>query len=358
MKRRILHIAPFNTANVPYTMVKAERKLGFESRLITLAENAFGFPEDICLDLPFLRTRGMNRIKMSVSDPARNRVGNVHEIPEVIPRKWQPAGFLEDRLIRFREFTWKNRVKNALTAVDVLKMDTIQLDGGLEFYRNGRTISTLKNAGKKIICCYTGSDLRVRGVIPEIDELSDLNVSVEFDHIYFHPNIHHVFFPFDIESVPAEYKKPHETIRIGHAPTNREAKGTDTILAVLGRLQASFPLEIILIEGLSHKEAMQRKGECDIFVDQLGDLGYGVNSLEALAMGIPVATSLVRGFAERYPEHPFVEIDDKTMESKLITYLKDSQLRKALGEKGRDWVKDFHDPLRVVRKIHELAGMG
>ena len=352
---RILHIAPFNTANVPYTFMETERKLGFDSRLITLGKNSFGFPEDICLKLPFLRTPGIKKLKQIVSSSDRLQIENVHHIPSSIPKVWKPNGAIESKLIQFREKIWKKKIRQALLEVDVAHVDVLQLDGGLEFYRDGRVIKRLKEAGKKIICCYTGSDLRVRGVIPEVDESSNMNFSVEFDHLLFHPDIHHVFFPFDSSQFKKSKKQSTGQLRIGHAPTNRQAKGSDRIISELKKLQAYHSVEIVLIENMQYKEALQLKSTCDIFIDQIGDLGYGINSLEALAMEIPVASSLVRNFSSHYPDHPFIEISGETLASKLKQLIGNEELRQKLGRKGRGWVKKYHNPEKVVQQIHELA---
>ena len=354
---KILHIAPFNTAGVPFAFVKAERELGYDSRLVTLGKNPFGYEEDICLNLPFLQTPGINLLRRVVSGPSRSLVDNIHRIPNEIPRQWQPAGFIEAALIQIREKLWARKIGMFLSETGIINFDVIQLDGGLEFYRDGRTIKQLHNLEKKIICCYTGSDLRVRGVIPEIDRLAHLNVTVEFDHTFFHPNIHHVFFPFDV--APFEVR-PHTTqspVRIGHAPTSRKAKGSDQIIQELKQLQKSHNIEITLIENLPYKEALNLKATCDIFVDQVGDLGYGINSLEALAMGIPVATSLVKGFSAACPRHPFIEVNGAPLVDKLQPLLNNPGLREKEGLRGRAWVKEYHDPLKVVRSIHELAGV-
>jgi len=354
---RILHIAPFNTANVPYSFVQAERKLGHFSQLITLGKHRYDLPEDICLNLPFLQTLGLNYLKNVISSSDRLVVDNVHRIPESIPKVWQPNGWLEEKFIQFRERIWKSKINALLNEMDVESFDVFQLDGGLEFYRNGRIVQKLKQKEKKIICCYTGSDLRVRGVIPEIDELSDLNVTVEYDHLLFHPNIHHVFFPFDADHFQLKEKNNCDTLRIGHAPTNRLAKGSDQIIAELEKLKLSHSIEIVLIENLPYEEALRIKATCDIFIDQIGDLGYGINSLEAFAIGIPVASSLVEGFSSTNPNHPFIEIDAHSIATKLIPILEDFDLRKKLGEKGREWVQKYHDPVKVVQKIHQLAGI-
>ncbi len=354
---KILHIAPFNVAGVPIAFVKAERQLGHESRLITLARHPYGYEEDICLDLPFADLSSLNFVKRLFSSPEKLSVTNVHKIPEKIPLEWRPHGLAERGLIRLREWLWKPAVRRIQKEIDFWNFDLYQLDGGLEFFRGGQTVRRLKELGKKVVACYTGSDLRVRGVIPEIDRLADATVSVEFDHIFFHPAVHPVLFPFFPEQFRPVGARNRYPVRIGHAPSNRAAKGTDHILRELEALQKEVRVEIVLIEGLPYEKALELKQTCDLFVDQIGDLGYGINALEALAFGIPVATSLVKGFAEKFPDHPFIDVTNGKIAEKLRPFVEDVSLRAVIGARGRAWLERVHDAREVVRRIHKLAGL-
>lgn len=47
--------------------------------------------------------------------------------------------------------------------------------------------------GKKIVNCYYGSDLRSRGIIKEMDDLADLSLTTEYDHLSMKNNIHYIF---------------------------------------------------------------------------------------------------------------------------------------------------------------------
>jgi len=354
---KILHIAPFNVANVPLTFVRAERKSGHQSRLITLARNPHGFPEDICLNLPYLNFKGLVPFKRLIGGKSRTTVSNIKPQPGRFPPTWQPNKS-ESLFISLREMRWKPIINNAYRQYQLDRFDVIQLDGGIGFFRDGRDIVRLKQQGKKIICCYTGSDLRLRGVIPRIDKISDLNITVEYDHLKLHPNIHHVFFPFDAEKFkPLPYRDDDEIIRIGHAPTNRAAKGSDRIIAVVKELEQNYPVKLVLIENLPYQEAIKRKAQCHIFIDQIGDLGYGINSLESLAMGIPTCSCLAPGFDEQYPDHPFVVIDSENLKSRLVTLIRDKKLRRKKARQGPMWVKKYHDPVGVVERIHALANL-
>ena len=351
---KILHIAPFNIAGVPSSFVEAERKIGHHSRLITFSRTARNYPEDICLDLPMMNP-GLLGLAHRIFP--RGKVTNRYEPPAAIPRIWQPKNLVEKSLLQVRESLWKPIISDAYQKYDIEQFDVIQLDGGMGFFRDGRIIERLKSSGKRIICCYTGSDLRVRGVIPRIDALSDLNITVEFDHQKLHPDIHHVMFPFDAERFRPVERKKKTLLRIGHAPTSRLAKGSDHIIPIVRQLQIDYPVRLVLIENLPYDEALARKSECDIFIDQLGDLGYGINSLEALAMKIPVCSCLATGFAEHYPDHPFVVVNETNLREKLISLINDPEERQKLGDKGSEWVREHHDAVKVVKRVHRLAGI-
>ncbi len=353
---KILHIAPINTSGVPGQMVLAERKLGFDSRLVTLFRDERDYFQDICLNLPFIDFHITKWVKKYVSSPDKLVVNNIAKKPGRIPIQWVPHTPAERVLVDLRDKLWVPAISRTVDRYRLDRFDVFQLDGGLGFFRSGRFICKMKARRKKVICCYTGSDLRTRGVIPVIDSLSDLNVTVEYDHLQLHPKIYHVFFPFD--TADFQPRRPSDgKVRIGHAPTNRAAKGSDDILAVLNALKAEIDFDIVLIQNLPYRQALTLKQTCDIFIDQIGDLGYGINSLEALAMGIPCCSCLAAGFERQHPDHPFVVVDKSNLFDKVKQLVLSPRRRREIGERGRMWVRKVHDAQNVVRKIHRLAGL-
>jgi len=353
---KIIHIAPVNTAGVPYAFMDAERRLGHDSRLVTFHRHPNNFPEDICLDLPFFTFPGITGVKKVLH---HNKAPvQTHQFQSRIsgyPPTWRPSNSIERLLIRLRETSWKYKLTKFIDEIDLYSFDIVQLDGGLDFYRDARLVQSLKEQGKTIVCCYTGSDLRIRGVIPAIDQLADLNITVEFDHLKLHPHIHHVFFPFRWEDMPTRnVASSSGKVVIGHAPTNRAAKGSDIIIGQVNSLIHEYPIELMLIENMPYQDALRLKSNCDIFIDQIGNLGYGINSLEALAMGIPTCSCLAPGFEEMYPDHPFVTVDEMNLKSKLAELIQHKELRVKKGAYGKKWVTTHHDSLKVTQKIHKL----
>ncbi len=348
---KILHFAVENYARVPATLVKAERKLGHDSYLVTLYKTFQRFDdEDFCLDLPFVATDYLKFWKR-LSSPQKSTLTNRRRQIINRPPVWTPANVVDGVMFKARDFIWEGRVRKFLQAIDIESFDILFLDGGVGFLRSGKIVRELHKKGTRIMVCYCGSDLRTRGIIPAVDELAEHRFTFEFDHTLLYPGLKFMPFPFEL----IEFEKPVQNycdkIRIGHAPTNRYAKGTEAILKQIEVLQKKYPLEIVLIENLPHGGALKLKASCDIFVDTIGELGYGVNSLEALAMGIPTAVEILPDFEAVLGEHPFINVSADTITDKLTPFIESVDLREEWGKKGKEWVKRKHDPVHVASQI-------
>ncbi len=354
---RILHIAPLNTAGVPIALVKAERALGHDSRLVTLARDPRGYPEDLCLDLPLSDPVLAGMFKRALCPRRSLAQDTALAKPGPRPLRWRPAQPLAAALFRLRDKLQRPLVEQAIRRDRLDEFDVYQLDGGHGFLKYDPFIPAWHARGKKVVCCYLGSDLRRRGVMPGIDEIADRSVTVEWDHLDLHSTIQHVFFPFDCSAFPVRARENSGKLRIGHSPSSRAAKGSDAIIAAVRVLEKTHPVELVLIENLPHADALAVKATCDIGVDQIGDLGYGISALEWLAMGVPVATCVAANMRKAGIGHPFVEIDRDSIVPQLATLITDQALRQRLGAEGRAWLERTHDAQATVRRIHQLAGI-
>src|SRR4030095_7534283 len=190
--------------------------------------------------------------------------------------------------------------------------DIYHLESGNDFFRDSRFMKQQKRAGKKIVCFYHGTDVRSRGVIKEIHELSDLNLTSELDLLDMYPGLRYLFLPIDTEAVkPPDVKRENDKIKIAHATRSRDNKGTDFIVNVVNSLAEKLPVEMVLMENVPHSECMMIKSKCDIYVDQLADRGvwgYGMSSVESLAMGLVTCTFLNEKYLEFIPGHRFINV--------------------------------------------------
>ncbi|MFC1562824.1 glycosyltransferase [candidate division KSB1 bacterium] len=349
---KILHIAPFNIAGVPIQFVKAQRKLGIESRLITFQKSFYDYEEDICLNLPFIKknlsTDFLRNLKKNFLKTSHNKnSNNIH-----IPHYWKPANLLEKTFFNIRDSIWEYIINRTDVGFDIFDFDIYQLNCGLGFLRNGKILKKIKAKNKKIVAVYLGSDLRKRGAIPVVDHISDINFTVEFDHLKLHNKINFIFFPFDT-SEHSIAKNENKILRICHATTNRDFKSTDKIISIIKNLETSYPIKLILIEKMKHTEALKVKSTCDIVIDQLGDLGYGYNSLESMAMGIATCTELIPEYEKFIPDHSFINVNEKNLKEKIIQLVEDKEYRLKKGLEARSWVEKYHDSVKVVKSMIE-----
>jgi hypothetical protein len=353
----VLHIAPENTAGVPYNVTSMQNKFGMPSRLVTFYKIPFSFPEDICLNLPIPRSR----LAMKWRDLKLKKIQG--EIKEKDADKWtylphfEPKNFAEKIYMFYREKRNQAKFLAVLEKINADSFDVIHFDGGIDFFMDSRLAKKWKSQGKKIVNCYYGDDLRTRGIVREMDELSDLNLTFEYDHTLRHPNINFLFFPFDtsgIEYISDEIYNSSKRLRVIHSPTHRFIKGTNEIIAAVEDAKKQKDFEFVLLENLPREKVIELKKTCHIAIDQIGNrggTGYGINSLETLSMGIPTITDMNCGMDSWLPENPFIVANNDNLAEKLIELIDSSDLRQKKRAEGKKWVDKYHSYKSVFEKL-------
>lgn len=349
---KILHLAPQNYAGVPYDYFKMHNSAGDYSRLITYHKNQRDFPEDICLNLPLPNFHFAAKWrKKKVLDVQNTK-------PASIP-VFAPKNIFEKFYFDVNDKLKKKKIEEAIEKYNLNDFDIIHFDAGLDFYRYPEQALKWKKQGKKIVCCYYGSDLRVRGIIKELDEISDLNITSEYDHLKLKNDLHYLFYPYDPSELPVTNNSGNDLITIVHSPTNRKYKGTDLIISVIERIKKEKKINFILIENSLRNEVLEVKSKSDICIDQvggtMGGTGYGKAGLETLAMGIPTITNMTKDYAEWISENPFTIANNEIeLYKRLSELIGDKKLREQLGEAGKRWVNKYHSFENVNSSLKEL----
>jgi len=349
---KILHLAPLNYAGVPYDFFKMHLGCGDMSHLITYHKNLLDFPEDICLRLP------LPNFKLAEFWRKQKMMGRENDLSNYAPYFF-PSNIFEKTYFRLNDLLRKPLVNKLTEQYDLDDFNIIHYDGGLDIFRNASLAKKWKKEGKKIVCCYHGSDLRIRGIIKELDEISDLNITSEYDHLSLKPDLEYLFYPYDPSELPQKKIEENENITIVHSPTNRKYKGTDLILSVIEKIKKEKKIDFILLENVERSKVLEIKNSSDICIDQvggsMGGTGYGKAGLETLAMGIPTITNMGQEYANWLPENPFVIANNADELYKRLNDLIDSkELRSKLGERGKTWVNKMHGYEQVNRKLKEL----
>ncbi len=352
---RILHIAPENIAGVPYSFYDMHNKTGDFSRLVTMHSNPLNFKEDICLNLKLPRNNiasGWRRKKV------RDREEQITQSSSA--KEFKPKNIAESIFFLARDVLRTPKINRAINLYGLNSFDVIFYHAGLDFYRFPKqAIRWKKEMGKKIVCFYHGSDLRIRGYIKALDQISDLNLTSEFDLLKIKNGLEFLFYPYDSSELPQRVKNESGKIRIVHSPTNRKYKGTDLIISVIEKIKSEKDVEFLLLEKMTRDEVLQIKATADISIDQvggtMGGTGYGKAGLESLAMGIPTITNMTDEYKNWLPENPFVVCNNgQELYNDLIKLIEDKGYREKIGEMGQTWAGKYHGYNAVSQKLKTL----
>lgn len=210
--------------------------------------------------------------------------------------------------------------------------------------------------------CNSGSlDRQRRLAIDKAAEYAHHMFAVNPDLLYFLPAEKSSFLPyavagFDDIAPKTEPFCPKRRIRVVHAPTQREAKGSGLILRALDDLKSEFGdrLEVCVVEGLSHADALATYRTADLFIDQVLIGWYGGVAVEVMKMGIPVACfinddhlamidpAMARGL-------PILRVNPFQLVEQLRPLLQEPEQLAEHGVRARTWVEHWHAPTRIAR---------
>ncbi len=352
---KILYISPENTVGTLNLWKKIHKQNNNVCRSVTFFKSPKNFNEDICLELPINFTKPfLKNMRHNFYKLYRGKLG-YHKEKTGYPPTYSPEGRLDNLFFRFKDKLNEKKINSTIEKFNLMDFDVYHLESGIGFFKDSRIIQQLAKSGKKIICHFHGEDLRTRGVIPEIDKISNLNLTNEVDLLEKHPNINYLFLPFETKKYSPK-KSLNKKLIISHAPTNRYYKGSDTIIPICEKVAQKHNLEFKLIENLSHSEAMELKMQSDIFIDQIGDKGgwgYGMNSVESLSMGICTLTTINDTYKKFIPDNPFVNVNENNLEGELEKLILNPKLILEKGKQGRSWVEKYHDIESVGKKLYE-----
>lgn len=126
------------------------------------------------------------------------------------------------------------------------------------------------------------------------------------------------------------------------SPSSQKRKNTQEIRR---QLSHKHNIELEIIRLVQWKECMRRKATADIYLGSF-TFGYGMSSLEAWAMSIPVINHIVSPHRKLYLREigylPYYESPIERL-SEAVDALLDKQTYRKYAKLGYDYVKNFHD---------------
>ena len=202
---KILYISPENTVGTLSLWKRAHEELGNECSFITLYPSKQQYDEGICLNLPLIHTNSWYiKSRHLYYQKYRGKLGDYKE-KRGFPPIWQSNSIFENWYFDFRDWVWHFYIEPAIEKYGLMDYDIYHFDWGLDLYRDCRFAKRISKLGKPIVCTYHGQDMRTRGVIPEMNSLSQLNLTSELDLLKKHPNINYLFLPFDTNQFSPDF---------------------------------------------------------------------------------------------------------------------------------------------------------
>lgn len=328
---RILH-APTDVGGNAFGLSRAERELGHHSDVAVFAAGPYGYGADLRFDV---------------------------EGKPLLRRFATRAGFL----------------RHALRDYDVFHFNFGQ--PLLALRAQGRVFTELpllKRAGKTVLVTFQGCDVRPqpychcsRAECARETPLRGPNARAMMAHadhtFHLNPDLRRWlpgsdFLPYaniDPRVVAPAPPPAGEELVVLHAPTDREVKGTEHVIAAVERLRArGVKITLDLVEGVTRDEVGRRLDRAGVVVDQLHIGWYGGLAVEAMAHGRPVLAAIREDEPADNPfgdELPIVRTGPERLEHDLASLASERERLQALGRASREFVLRRHDPTVVARQV-------
>jgi hypothetical protein len=144
------------------------------------------------------------------------------------------------------------------------------------------------------------------------------------------------------------------TLKILHAPTDRGAKGTKYILKALRDLAEKYNnIEIILVEKMRRRDALELYSGADLVIDQLLVGWYGGLAVEVMKMGKPVVCYIREEDLQFIPVAmrdglPIIRADRYNLFEVLCACIENPGFIRDRAKASVDFVNTWHDPRYVA----------
>lgn len=181
---------------------------------------------------------------------------------------------------------------------------------------------------------------------------------VEYDHtsdLFPAESFSRIPLPVDLDKIAFTPAKAKDRSLVLHTPTRRGFKGTKFVLEAidhLGSVRDDFDFRVV--EGLSYDEYVRSVADADIIIDQVFSQSPGMNGLEMLAAGKVVMTGATDYGKSFIPEMQNLPAFDASPKPKVLAETLAAILDRKedfldFGTRGRKYVAEVHDPVRIAK---------
>ncbi|MDP2683945.1 MAG: hypothetical protein Q8P20_02705 [bacterium] len=246
-----------------------------------------------------------------------------------------------------------------------------------------------KILGKKVILSAYGSDVRLESITRKLGKYNaymdmthedvlkeahltekqikkriDIVIKYSSAHIsmgdmieYTPGSINNIFYwAMDTDQWKPVYETNNDKIIILHAPNHKHYKGTRFLLPIIERLKnEGYPIEFVLIQGMTNAEARQFYEKADIIAEQFIIGWHGFFAIEAMALGKPVLCYIrKKEYLPSWASCPIVNTNPDNLYDNLKKLVENQQYRQEIGRQGRRYVEKVYSLEKVGGRLDKL----
>jgi len=353
---RILHL-PTNIAGNSWGLSQGEKKIGLESEVLVFGTNYLSYPADKIISVP---KNPLFRIPVYLGKSLYFFL-NYRTKYDIFHFDFGSSFLDYPRIMSAWDLPYypsKTKLFVTYNGCDARQKYPTMKRAAIAACHNPKCYGGMCNSGRW--------DLIRKKKMAKFALYTNHMFAVNPDLLWFLPNDKASFLPYTVPNWYEEIEKPSFSIRrklrIVHAPTNREAKGSEIILKALHNLESKFPnaIETVLVEGKSHTEATAIYKNADLIVDQILIGWYGGLAVEVMRMGKPVAVYIREEDLHFIPQgmrkdidDAFIRIQPNTIEEVLTKYISDRKALREKAENAYDYVYKWHDPVKIALQVKE-----
>ncbi|MFB5660864.1 glycosyltransferase [Alteribacillus sp. HJP-4] len=373
-------------------MVLLSRSLGREKEALRYGEKVKTIPGDVSNDLyaPSIYSENKGPKILHGTMEIANQMNTISKglthkgyVCETLTYYAFYLGYQSDYLWDLSKEKNKQELPSDLLKVSkefMKHIDIFHFHFGTSFTQNNSDLQMLKACKKTMLMHHWGSDVRILSKALKVNPFAKAKTTNEAmikrklqflsqyipccivadQEVYqyvkeYYKKVFIVPLMVDLDNYKPVIQAENPKIKIVHAPTSPEVKGTTYVLKAINNLQKSYDIDFQLIQGKSHQEAKKMYQTADIVIDQLHIGSYGLLAVETMAMGKPVVCWISDYMKNHYPaDLPIISANPDTIEEKLKELLNNRDMLSSLGMKSRQYAETHHDMHKNSQQMLEI----
>lgn len=295
-------------------------------------------------------------------------------------------GYKTDKIIKYSENSFLRKLQKFFLIIKLLlKYDYFIFDSSGSLFPEFKDVKLFRKFGKRTMVIFTGCDIRLPEKVEQYkwnpcrdctDDYKNFvgcrlnskpakinNIEINFDILVsaeeaagsLNKKYYPTLFPVDISKFSFTGSNPGKILKIIHAPSNEEYKGTKYILRTVEQLKKEFEFDFRVVSDIKAEDLYREIKNSDLVIDQMLVGFYGLLSIESMAMGKPVVCYIREDIIRNSPaDMPVFNANPDTLYDVLKKILDNPELLNSAGEKSRIYAEKYHDAKLIASNYYSL----